>query len=117
MATIYSYFDSNEKHKRRLEHMLRSLLYQLLRYSAAIPKGFEALFLSHQKGEQQPSIHALMETTRKAMRDFTQIYIVLDALDECTNRPELVLDFVQAVAGWRADNLHLIMTTNQEYGI
>lgn len=116
-VTIYFYFDPNDERKQSLEHMLRSLLYQLLQHSATMPKGIEALFLSHQSGEQQPSIHALIEAIRKAVQDFSQVYIVLDALHECANLPELLLNFVQAVARWNAPNLRLIMSSCRELDI
>jgi hypothetical protein len=39
-----------------------------------------------------------------------------DALDECTQRPELT-DMLQTVAGWQLDNMHLLMTSRKERDI
>jgi hypothetical protein len=116
IVTAYFYFDFNDTQKQDPELMLRSLLCQFLQRSVVIPKGVDALFLSCENGKRQPSLHALLEVTRQAMQEFTQVYIVLDALDECTQRSEL-MDMLETVAGWQLDNLHLLMTSRKELDI
>jgi hypothetical protein len=81
-----------------------------------IPKGVDALFSSCKNGKRQPSLHALLEVTRQAIQDFTQVYVVLDALDECTQRSEL-MDLLDTVAGWQLNNLQLLMTSRKERDI
>ncbi|KAL8849121.1 MAG: hypothetical protein Q9221_005890 [Calogaya cf. arnoldii] len=44
---------------------------------------------------------------------FTQIYIVLDALDECTERHDLV-PVLEGIAGWQKPQLHLSTTGRKE---
>ncbi|OSS53663.1 hypothetical protein B5807_01251 [Epicoccum nigrum] len=93
--------------------MLRLLLSQLLQRSFMIPKGVDALFSSSDNGQRQPPLHALLEVTPQVMQQFTHAYIVLDALDECTQRQEL-MDMLETVAGWQLDNMHLLMTSRKE---
>jgi hypothetical protein len=50
------------------------------------------------------------------MQQFTHVYVVLDALDECTQRQEL-MDVLETMAGWRLDNVHLLMTSRKERDI
>jgi hypothetical protein len=116
MVTAYFYFDFNDAQKQDPELMLRSLLCQLMQRSVVIPKGVDALFSSCENGKRQPSFHALLEITRQAAQEFTHIYIVLDALDECTQRSEL-MNMLETVAGWQLDNLHLLMTSRKERDI
>jgi hypothetical protein len=116
MVTAYFYFDFNDAQKQDPELMLRSLLRQLLQRSITIPKNVDALFSSCDNGEQRPSVHALLEATQQAAQEFTQVYVVLDALDECTQRSEL-MDVLETVAGWKLDNLHLLMTSRKERDI
>ena len=96
--------------------MLRSLLCQLLQSSVRILKGVNALFSSCENGKRQPPLHMLLEVTRQAMQEFTQVYVILDALDECTQRSEL-MDMLETVARWQLDNLHLLMTSRKERDI
>jgi hypothetical protein len=47
------------------------------------------------------------------MLRFTHVYIVLDALDECTRRLEL-MEMLETIAGWQMDVVHLLMTSRKE---
>lgn len=116
MVTAYFYFDFNDTRKQDPELMLRSLLCQFLQRALAIPKGIDALFTSCQNGIRQPSPHALLEVMRLTLQGFTQVYIVLDALDECTLRSEL-MSMLEAVARWKLDSLHLLMASRKERDI
>jgi hypothetical protein len=116
MVTAYFYFDFNDARKQNPELMLRSLLCQLLQRSVTMPKGVDALFSACDNGQRQPSLHALLEVLPQVMRQSTHVYIVLDALDECTQRPEL-MDVLETVAGWQLDGVHLLMTSRKERDI
>jgi hypothetical protein len=113
MVTAYFYFDFNDAQKQDPELMLCSLLRQLLQRSITIPKDVDALFSFCDNGQRRPSVHALLEATQQAAQEFTQVYVVLDALDECTQRSEL-MDVLGLVAGWKLDNLHLLITSRKE---
>jgi hypothetical protein len=115
-VTAYFYFNFNDIQKQDLELMLRSLLCQLLRRAVVIPKDVNALFSSCENGKRQPLLHALLQVTREAAQEFTHVYVVLDALDECRQRLEL-MDMLETVAGWQLDNLHLLMTSRKEWDI
>jgi hypothetical protein len=115
-VTTYFYFDFNDAQKQDPELMLRSLLRQLLQRSVTIPRGVNALFSSCDNGQRQPSAHDLLEVTQQAAQEFTQVYVVLDALDECTQRSEL-MGMLEVVTGWQLDNMHLLMTSRKERDI
>jgi hypothetical protein len=116
MVTVYFYFDFNDAQKQDPELMLRSLLCQFLQRSVAIPRGVDALFSSCENGQRKPSFHALLDVTWQVAREFAHVYVVLDALDECTQRSEL-MDMLKTVASWRLDNLRLLMTSRKERDI
>ncbi|KAH7074055.1 hypothetical protein FB567DRAFT_188329 [Paraphoma chrysanthemicola] len=113
MVTVYFYFDFNDARKQDPELMLRSLLCQLLQRSAMVPKCLDALLSN---GQRQPSAHELLEAIHQAAREFTQVYIVLDALDECTQRQEL-MDVLESVAKSQLNNVHLLLTSRKERDI
>jgi hypothetical protein len=115
-VTAYFYFDFNDAQKQDPGLMLRSLLCQLLQRSSTIAKGVDALFSSCDNGQRQPSLHALLQVTRQVMHQFTHVYIVLDALDECTQRSEL-MGVLATVAEWQLNNMHLLMTSRKERDI
>jgi len=116
VATVYFYFDFNEAKKRDPELMFHSLLRQLLDQGRVVPDNFYTLFSSCGNGQQQPSLSVLLIMARQWMRHFTHVYIVLDALDECNQLPEL-MDILQKMAEWQLNNVHLLMTSRRERGI
>jgi hypothetical protein len=116
MVVAYFYFDFNNTQKQDPELMLRSLLCQLVQRSVVIPKGVDALFSSCENGQRKPSSHTLLQVTREAAQEFTHVYVVLDALDECTQRSEL-MNMLETVAAWQLDNLHLLITSRKERDI
>jgi hypothetical protein len=116
VVTAYFYFDFNDAQKQDLELMLRSLLCQLLRCTVVIPNSVNALFSSCENGSRQPSLHELLDVARQVAQGFAHVYVVLDALDECSQRSEL-MDMLETVAGWQLDNLHLLMTSRKERDI
>jgi hypothetical protein len=46
-------------------------------------------------------------------RTFDETYIILDALDECRERQEL-LDDIETFAEWRTERLHILATSRRE---
>ncbi|RII13199.1 hypothetical protein CUC08_Gglean004499 [Alternaria sp. MG1] len=115
-VTVYFYFDFKDSQKQNSEAMLCSLLRQLLQCLAVAHKDVDALFLSCKNGGKQPSLHELLDVMPKVMRQFTHVYIVLDALDECTQRSEL-MSMLESVIGWKLDMVHLLLTSRKERDI
>jgi hypothetical protein len=116
MVAAYFYFDFNDTEKQDPELMLRSLLCQLVQRSFTIPKGVDALYSSCENGRRKPSLYALLDVTRQAAQEFAHVYVILEALDECSQRSELMA-MLETVAGWQLDNLHLLMTSRKERDI
>ena len=61
-------------------------------------------------GYQQPSLDDLQNILQKILGGFNSAYIILDALDECSERDK-VLDWVQTVTVHKNGNLRLHLTT------
>jgi ankyrin repeat protein/Cdc6-like AAA superfamily ATPase len=115
-AVVYFYFDFNDTQKQYVEKMLRSIISQLWQQALDIPASLDTLFSSHQDGQLQPSLEALIDVAHNMMQASPQIYIVLDALDECAQRPEL-MEILLTMARWQLQNMHLIVTSRKERDI
>ena len=74
------------------------------------------LFSSCQNGQRQPSLHALLEVLQQMMQEFPHIYIVLDALDECSGWEELT-DILETMSAWQLQNSHILLTSRKERDI
>ena len=108
----YFYFDFNDSTKQYHDQMLRSLIIQLFSNHQSIPEPLLFLFKSCQNGAKPPPTKDL-EALLKALIDlYEKTFIVLDALDECEDRQEL-LNFIDSAIAWTSRKLNLIMTSRK----
>ena len=115
-AAAYFYFDFNDVQKQDPERMVRSLVVQLSTQADDIPSSLDRLYSSHDDGKRPPALEELLKVLCAVIQQYGQVYIVLDALDECNQRPELV-EMLETVADWKIPNLHLVMTSRREKDI
>jgi hypothetical protein len=115
-AVAYFYFVFNDREKQSSELMVRSLICQLSQKCTTVPAALEALFASCNDGSSQPSLYGLLDVLREMIRTFPQSFIVLDALDECEDRSEL-MTIIESIAGWQLEKLHILVTSRRERDI
>lgn len=115
-AVAYFYFDFNDSQKQSSELMLRSLVTQFSRHCIKVPTTLESLCSSAMNEGRQPSPDALLTALQQLTKEFPAAYIILDALDECIDRAEL-LTHLEDMAGWQFENLHVIVTSRKEHDI
>ena len=110
-AVLYFYFDFNDAEKELHEHLIRSLICQLSRCCES--SVLQDLYSSYVKGGRQPAFEVLLETLRQMMASLGDIYIIIDALDECTERGQLLED-LEKIAKWEDVSLHMLTTSRRE---
>jgi hypothetical protein len=54
-----------------------------------------------------------LDALQQMIQEYPQCYIILDALDECEDRAEL-MDIINQITGWQLDNLHVLVTSREE---
>jgi hypothetical protein len=86
------------------------LLEQLCSQSDDAFPVLDELYNQHGGGGQTPSNKSLLKALRTIVAAFPRTYIILDALDECPERDEL-LEYLQEAAGWKLDKLRLLVTS------
>jgi len=96
--------------------MIRSLVLQLSSQYRSTPQGLEALYSSCINGERQPTHDMLLATLHQMMESFEETFIILDALDECLERRELLED-IEEFNCWTDANLHILSTSRREKDI
>ena len=83
-----------------------------------MPKVLENLYAHCGNGHQEPTLGELENTLKRILGGFSSTFIILDALDECTEREKL-LNWIQTVILGKDMNLglHLIATSRPEQEI
>ena len=121
----FFYFDFRDGAKQDARSLLSSLLVQLSNRSDNFCKILSEFYSAHNRGSQQPSEDALMECLKDMLTLSGQgdIYIVVDALDECPNSSgcptprEDVLRIMEFLVGLRHPHLRFCVTSRPEVDI
>ena len=117
----YFFFDGRDSQKELQLHnnLLRTLISQLSdTRHGGITESLVDLY--NRCGEvQQPSDEQLQNVLRDILDKFSQAYIMIDALDECTDR-ERTLNWLNKLIldpNCKATNLHVVVTSRPERDI
>jgi hypothetical protein len=111
LAVAFYYFDFNDNGKRDVNSLARALLAQLLTQCPSNARCIDELHSQIQYGQKR-DIDFLLGVLREFVQSFEQTYIVIDALDECSECEEL-MKFIEVVHGWESAQLHIFATSRQ----
>ena len=112
----YFYFDYGDQRKQKHQMMLRSLVAQLYAQSPGIPDVLDLVFNKCLHGLHQPSIDQLFQLMRGLVDKSDDTFILIDALDEFEELDELLED-IETMTRWNLDNLHILVTSRDDYQI
>jgi len=101
---------------QRHEDLLRSLIWQFSRRHNDLPAALHSLYDQCDHAGIQPSLASLHSTLLLILDSFRDAYVIVDALDECTDRVKL-LNWIKEVTHWKVGKLHLLLTSRQERDI
>ena len=113
---LYFYFDFQVGQKQTFESCLRSFLVQLMSRTPKALVSLRQLIAAHDTGRSTPSRGSLLEALRQAVVDVGVVYLVLDALDECSNR-SILLQGLEECRRWGLPSLHILATSRKETDI
>ena len=117
IVVIYFFFNFSDEEKQKPHMMLRSLVNQLLQYCFIAPVAIDEAFSSYQGRRKELPEELLMKMLLQLANEFSTIYIVLDALDECTDQETLLEKILPQIIGWQLRHVYLIMTSRKEQNI
>ena len=121
----YFYFDFRDLNKQTCHDLLRSLVFQLSTDSSPCCAILLRVYKEHKDGAQQPSDGTLKECLKEMLRLVAhgQVFLVLDALDECPDSSGLplprseVLQLVKELVDLRLPGLYICATSRPEVDI
>ncbi|CAH0045316.1 unnamed protein product [Clonostachys solani] len=118
-TVLYFYFDFNDTRKQTFQNMIRSLCYQLYRNEAS-QSHLDLLYSDNEDGKRKPSTESLESTFRMMVQEAGKIYILLDALDECSTLEDHhtrgLLSWIDSFRSSR-NNAHFFVTSRPEHAI
>ncbi len=115
----FYHFNYTNVYGSSLERCLMSLIGQISSKEPEIPEALRRLYYDHAGGTILPSIQTLQEIMFVLLSMQSSSYIVLDALDECSNLEE-TLDFINALRRSNikgSQNLRIMATSRKLYEV
>ncbi|KAF2137370.1 uncharacterized protein K452DRAFT_278598 [Aplosporella prunicola CBS 121167] len=115
---LYFYFSFTNTNTQSVESVIRVLSSQLYMNFGASRESMNSLYTSCGNGRQQPSIEALQKVFQDMVEQVGEVWIILDALDECQepSQIELLLSWVENLQSQKT-NIHFLITSRQEQDI
>ncbi|KAJ5631612.1 NACHT nucleoside triphosphatase [Penicillium longicatenatum] len=111
VGIAYFYFSFTDETKQDDKGLLRALLLQL---SVQFQDGEAELDHFRKLSKiSTPSTEALLQTLRRFLKQFRDIYILVDALDECPrgHGRKDVLRVIQEIRDWNLPGVHFLVTS------
>ncbi|RHZ53561.1 uncharacterized protein CDV56_100734 [Aspergillus thermomutatus] len=115
-VVLHFFFDFTDTNKQSLNKLVRSLVAQLYWRCENSQKELDKLFSSCEYGRQQPTHESLLDTFQHMVNHVEKIQIVIDALDECKTRRDLLL-WMERLASSGHPGLNLLATSRREEDI
>ena len=81
-----------------------------------LPNILQSAYTQSQSGQKQPTVEALKSILLETLKHYDHVYIIIDALDECTDRDNL-LEWIKEFTDLKPDNLYLLATSRKERDI
>jgi NACHT domain len=124
-SMAYFYFDFRDINKQHWRDLVPSLLTQLSTQSSPCCDILSRLYSGHGDGTLQPNDDALKRCLidMLTIRDHHPIYLIMDALDECSDTSEVpsprnrILQLLKELVDLHLPNVRICVTSRPEYDI
>lgn len=110
----YFYFSFDDRKRRHVrDGLLRTLICQLWSRLGQESNELDQLYNLCKREDRSPTLDELGELLQSLVSGFSETYIAIDALDECTEREDL-LEMIAQIADWQLRNLHVMVFSRVE---
>ncbi|KZP13299.1 ankyrin, partial [Athelia psychrophila] len=111
----YFFFDARSAEAALLAHekLVRSIIMQLAHQCDGIPVALTDMYARCQHGSRQPPIDVLEATLLRIITSFDSVFIVIDSLDECSEREEIV-QWIHSIVSSASGKLHMAVSSRPE---
>lgn len=84
-AIAYAYCSYKRQNEQTLMNLVATLVRQLLQERTVSPDALQSLYKRHIHKKTRPSVEELCSLLHTVTDTYSRVFIVVDALDECTN--------------------------------
>lgn len=115
ICVCYLYCDYNNEETTTGTNLVANLLQQLLRSKPQVPEDVISLYRRHSKAGTRPSRKELTELLHNQFRSFSEIFLVVDALDEIPEKGGERESFMDDIRRFRDihQNIRILITSRR----
>ncbi|KAF9894874.1 hypothetical protein FE257_004495 [Aspergillus nanangensis] len=116
---IYAYFDHRDQNRHNVKSLLSSFLFQITQRRHWASPDIKQLYFDWKRSETVPTVDELFKIVNAQLRQYTRVFMVLDALDEwCGNSAEeSTLDELLDLLGRLPSDLKFLFTSRNDRDI
>jgi hypothetical protein len=114
----YFYFSFSDRQRQSVESFLRTIVRQLLQQRQSIPDGVRDIYKKFRHAK--PPLNVWIDTLKALMSLEGDIFIIVDALDECPaheGEQKLLLQTLQSLKQAQNRKIRLLVTSRKESSI
>ena len=112
-AVGYFYFDFNDNKKRSFKKVIQSLLFQFALQTSNRLQDLKSLYKKYKNNQQQPAEGIIQSLFQDDIALAEYAYIILNALDKCTDR-EPLLTFLHKLVNMNKNLCILAMSCHEK---
>jgi hypothetical protein len=84
VAVVFIYCNYKEQTDQTASNLIASLLKQIVQDCPAVSDNVRSFYTLHQRQGTRPILSQLITTLRQEIESYSKVFIITDALDECT---------------------------------
>ena len=112
IGIIYLYCNFRRRDEQGAEDLLASLLKQLTQRQSSLPDNVKALYNQHRHKRTRPSFDEISRALQSVAAMCSQVFIIVDALDECQASDSCRMKFLTEIFNLQAKcEVHLFATS------
>ncbi|KAI0544207.1 ankyrin repeat-containing domain protein [Xylaria curta] len=83
IGVCYVYLNFRQSDEQKLHHLMAGLLKQLAQTQAGLSESLKSLSDQYMSNKERPSVSELRQALCSVVAEFSRVFVVIDALDEC----------------------------------
>ncbi|KAI1269810.1 hypothetical protein F5Y18DRAFT_437656 [Xylariaceae sp. FL1019] len=83
IGICHIFFNFRRTGEQNLENLFGSLLQQLVQFRSDLPRSLRRLYDDCKQRRSRPSLKEILQVLRDPVLDYSKVFVVVDALDEC----------------------------------
>lgn len=116
IAVICLYLNYKRSEEQDSTNLIAAILKQLLQQLAGLPQAAADLFDLHKPRSTRPSLPELLGLISSVLDEFPLVYLVVDALDECSNHDGTRSILLSSIRSWQQNKPVRCLVTSRLIG-